>query len=281
MSDVRSAQQITRASKSNLALAFVALPKDRREDITTFYAFCRIVDDIADDPGPTVETRQTQLNAWKKAITTPGEAEPPLAPALRELIARRKIDPELFLEIIAGVEMDLHATRYATFGDLRLYCHRVASVVGLISIEIFGYQNPQTRNYALSLGIALQMTNIIRDVAIDYANGQRLYLPTGDLIHFGVTEADLAAKKYDERFVELMSFEAGRAQEFYGEAGRLLPPEDRRNMVAAEIMHTIYYRLLERMERDGFRVFNQRYALSKLEKMAIIFRALLRHRFSN
>jgi len=277
MSDARSAHEITQASKSNLALSFISLPKDRRDDATKFYAFCRIVDDIADDPGPTVEEREVKLDQWKRALAAPQEDEPPLAATIRDLIARRKLDYRLFLEIIAGVEMDLHGTRYVTFGDLRLYCHRVASVVGLISIEIFGYKNPQTREYALALGLALQLTNIIRDVAIDYANGQRIYLPTGDMGRFGITEADLAAGTYDEKFRALMKFQADRAGEFYADAARLLPPEDRRSMVAAEIMHTVYYRLLVRMEKDGFRVFKKKYSLSKGEKLAIMFRHFIAH----
>ena len=274
-SDPACAQQITRASKSNLALAFIALSADRRADITTFYAFCRIVDDIADEEGIPTAERQAGLDAWKQAFTAPASPEPALAAEVRAMMVRRQIVPARMLEIIAGVEMDLTGARFETFEDLRLYCHRVASVVGLVSIEIFGYRNPKCREYALALGLALQLTNIIRDVGIDYANGRRIYLPAEDLARFGVSEADIAAKRCDERFLALMDFEAERARNFYAEAERLLPPEDRRNMVAAEIMHRVYRTLLERMQRDRFRVFGPKYRLSKPMKLWLILRTMI------
>ena len=272
-----SAADITKSSKSNLALAFVALPKARRRDITTFYAFCRIVDDIADSQTETPAAKQTGLDAWKRAIQTSFAGEAALAADIRDLIAKYRIQPELFLEIIAGVEMDLHGAAYATFEDLRLYCYRVASAVGLVSIEIFGYKNPGCREYAINLGLALQLTNILRDVGQDFDNGGRVYLPREDMTRFGCTPDDLQNKRTGENLHKLLEFEATRADEFYRAATTALPPEDRRSMTAAEIMRCVYSSLLARMRRDGFRVFEKRYSLSKLEKLAIVSSTLLKN----
>jgi phytoene synthase len=178
-------------------------------------------------------------------------------------------------EIIAGVEMDLSVARYSTFEELRVYCYRVASAVGLVSIEIFGYRNPRCREYAIDLGLALQMTNIIRDVWKDFRAG-RIYLPQEDLVRFGYSEADLTKRQYNEHFIQLMQFEASRAREFFSRAAVELPPEDRRAMAPAEIMRSIYRALLRKIELDNFRVFEKEYRLSKLEKAGMIATQLLK-----
>ncbi|HEY1768644.1 MAG TPA: phytoene/squalene synthase family protein [Chthoniobacterales bacterium] len=269
-----SAEQITRASQSNLALAFVSLGGERRRDITLFYAFCRLIDDIADDPQLSVEEKARELTRWRDALTQVSPNEPPLAAELRNLFEKYAITPAMLAEIIDGVEMDLTIARYETFAALREYCYRVASAVGLVSIEIFGYRNPVCREYAVELGLALQTTNIIRDVAKDLANG-RIYLPQEDMAQFDYSEADLRAKTYDERFVRLMHFEADRAQRFFARAAALLPREDRRSMVGAEIMASIYRALLQRMERDRFRVFERDYRLNRFAKSFHVLRRLL------
>src|SRR5213595_4198283 len=171
----------------------------------------------------------------------------------------------MFEEIIAGVQMDLSIRRYATFEELRVYCYRVASAVGLVSIEILGYRNPACKQYAIELGLALQMTNIIRDVGKDLED-DRIYLPQEDLTRFNYPETELQHRQYNERFVRLMEFEAARAREFFSQAAAALPPEDRRSMVPAEIMGSIYRGLLRRMERDKFRVFEKEYRLGGFEK---------------
>jgi 15-cis-phytoene synthase len=171
--------------------------------------------------------------------------------------------------------MDLAPVRYQTYDDLLRYCYRVASAVGLVSIEVFGYRNPATQRYAIELGYALQLTNILRDVAKDLANGGRIYLPLDDLARFGIDPDELAQCKGDPRFRELMAFEAERAEARYVRAVAELPPEDRRSMAAAEMMRRVYHRILEKMRRDGFRVFEKQYRLSKLEKLGIITRVLL------
>lgn len=273
------AQSITRASKSNLALAFVSLPRERREDMTVFYAWCRVIDDIADDPGQTVENRRAALDQWKRAVQQPVDGESTLAAPVRTLITQYHLDVSLFHELIAGVEMDLDGVTYQTWDDLRLYCYRVASAVGLISIEIFGCRDPLAREYALQLGLALQLTNILRDVGEDFANGGRIYLPREDLAQFHYTAEDLAGRRHNEAFLALMRFEASRARGFYAAAEKALPSGDRRALVAAEIMHSIYRRLLERMERDDFHVFGHRYSLGRLRKLSLITREILRARF--
>ena len=189
-----SAEEITRASKSNLALAFVALPAQCRRDMNVFYAFCRLVDDLADEPEPPLEERRAALARWRQSLSQPVEGESPLAPRVRELIARYRLNAELFSEIIAGCEMDLNGARYETWDDLRVYCYRVASAVGLVSIEIFGYTKPEAREYAVKLGLALQITNILRDVAEDYERAGRIYLPRAEMQSFCYSEADLAAR---------------------------------------------------------------------------------------
>jgi phytoene synthase len=260
-----NAAKITRESKSNLALAFVALGRERRQDITIFYAFCRVIDDIADSTELTVQEKARDLTAWRRGLREGTPDEPPLARNVRDLIAKYSLTPAMLEEIIDGVEMDLHNVRYNSFEELRLYCYRVASAVGLVSIEIFGYRNPACRQYAIQLGLALQMTNIIRDVGKDLGNG-RIYLPQQDLARFDYAEADLRLRKYNKPFLRLMEFEAARAEKFFADASGFLPREDRRSMVAAEIMRSVYQALLRRMKADGFRVFEKEYRLSRLEK---------------
>jgi 15-cis-phytoene synthase len=270
-----NAAKITRDSKSNLALAFVALGRERRNDITIFYAFCRVIDDIADSAETSAEEKASALKAWRKWIRESAPDEPELAGDVRGLYAKYAITPPMLDEIIDGVEMDLGDVRYETFEKLRLYCYRVASAVGLVSIEIFGYRNAACRDYAIQLGLALQVTNIIRDVGKDLGNG-RIYLPQEDLSRFGYSEADLRARTHNDAFVQLMDFEASRAEDFFSRAEALLPREDRRLMVAAEIMASVYHALLRRMKADRFRVFDKEYKLSKLEKSGRVAGQLLR-----
>ena len=270
-----NAEEITRASQSNLAFAFLSLGAERRRDMTIFYAFCRLIDDIADSPQLPPEEKAQQLAAWRAALHVPQKEEPALAPEVRGLFQKYAINPVMMELIIDGVEMDLTTPRYETFAALREYCYLVASAVGLVSIEIFGYTNAGCRQYAIELGLALQVTNILRDVRKDLDNG-RIYLPREDMARFDYSETELVARVYDERFVRLMLFEADRAEEYFGKATALLPPEDRRAMVSAEIMGSIYHALLSQMERDGFRVFERDYGLGKLAKLGHAARQLLK-----
>src|SRR4029453_811011 len=269
------AAKITRQSKSNLALAFISLGRERKRDITVFYAFCRVIDDIADSAQLDVAQKQLRLAEWRERLRGACADEPLLAREVRSLIEKYSLPIDLLEEVIAGVEMDLGISRYGTFEELRVYCYRVASAVGLVSIEIFGYRNVRCKEYALELGLALQMTNIIRDVGKDLRSG-RIYLPQDDLARFGYSETELQGRQHNERFVRLMEFEAARAREFFSRAAAALPPEDRRAMVPAEIMSSIYRGLLRRMELDQFRVFEKEYRLSGLEKVGRIAAQLVK-----
>jgi 15-cis-phytoene synthase len=270
-----NAATITRRSKSNLALAFVSLGRERKRDITVFYAFCRVIDDIADSTELSVAEKQERLTKWRQALRSAAANEPALAEDVRGLIEKYSLPVSMFEEIIAGVEMDLSRLRYASFDELRVYCYRVASAVGLVSIEIFGYRNPGCKQYAIELGLALQITNIIRDVAKDLQDG-RIYLPQEDLARFNYPETELQNRRYNKCFLDLMEFEAERAREFFSKAAAALPPEDRRAMAPAEIMASIYRGLLRQMELDKFRVFEKEYRLSKLEKAGRIATQLLK-----
>jgi phytoene synthase len=240
-----------------------------------FYAFCRVIDDIADASEKSENEKASGLKSWRTWIRQAGPGEPSLAGDVRGLYAKYAIRPPMLEEIIDGVEMDLGKVRYQTFEELRLYCYRVASAVGLVSIEIFGYRNAATRDYAIELGLALQMTNIIRDVGKDLEN-ERIYLPQEDLARFGYSEGDLRARRHNDAFVRLMEFEASRAEEFFSRAAALLPREDRRAMVAAEIMASVYHALLRRMAADRFQVFDKEYRLSRIQKSGRVAGQLLR-----
>ena len=252
------------AQKSNLAHALGCLPPARRHDALVFYDFCRAVDDIADDPERSAENKRELLELWKTCLTR-GENLPE---ALLAVLVRHGIDRRLLVEIVRGVETDVEPTRFQTYEDLRSYCWRVASAVGLVSIEIFGCKNPASATYAELLGYALQMTNILRDVAEDAEVG-RIYLPIEDLRKFEVSESSLLAKKPSGDFRALMRFEALRARSLFAAARQALPPDDAEALKSAELMRAIYERILSRMEADNFRVLEKRYRLSRVEKLFV------------
>lgn len=270
--ETESAAEIAKRSKSNLAFALVSLPKQKRIDMTTFYAFCRIVDDIADDPSQPAEDRRQQLQSWKELVLDERPPTSELEREIADLLTRYPIDRQTMLEIILGVEMDLDTSRYETYEDLEKYCFRVACAVGLVSIEIFGYSDPKTRDYAVELGHALQLTNIMRDVGEDLREDDRIYLPQEDLRKFGVNEDDLRAGKHSDAFVEMMQFQAERAESRYANARQLLADADRKNLRASELMHTIYYKLLKRIIKSDFRVLNERCSLPRWQKIWLLVR---------
>jgi phytoene synthase len=270
---------ITQKSASNLALAFILLPQPKRDAMSALYAFCREVDDVADEDSAPVEQRREQLAAWRQDIKLACDGQTPRFPTNRELqpvIRQFGLRFEFFDELIKGCEMDLVTLRYQDFEQLELYCYRVASAVGLLSIEIFGHQNPATRDYAIYLGKALQLTNILRDVKNDAARG-RIYLPQTELEKHGVSEREILDSKYSDRYQALAGSVAQRAKNFYQLAQKTLPPEDRKSMVAAELMGSVYWQLLQKLERGKFNVFAaQPLKLSKPHKLALIFRSWLR-----
>jgi 15-cis-phytoene synthase len=268
-------QRITRNSASNLALAFVLLPPEKRASMAVLYAFCREVDDIADDDQQPVEQRRHALADWRTDIQAACGAQPVRFPVSRELqpvIARYHLPFALFDELLRGVEMDLDINRYPNYAALDQYCYRVASVVGLLSIEIFGYQNPACQEYAIALGKALQLTNILRDVQED-ARRDRIYLPSEELQRYQVTPEEILHGEYSPRYGALAGSVARRADEFYGLARRTLPAVDRRAMVAAELMGAVYWRLLRKLERCRFNVFGSPLIrLGRIQKLALILR---------
>lgn len=249
------------------------LPPDRRRDMATLYAFCREVDDVADEEAHPVEARRQQLARWREDVRKACEGGQPEITVNRELqpvIQRRHLPFALFDELIQGCEMDLDTHRYASFAALETYCYRVASVVGLLSIEIFGYRDPACRDYAVALGQALQLTNILRDVGNDARRG-RIYLPLEELRRHGVSEADILAHRPSDGFRQVAAEVARRARGFYGEARQRLPEGDRGAMVAAELMGAVYWRLLLRIERSGFAVLApEPVRLSRPHKLSLI-----------
>ncbi|HXG47251.1 MAG TPA: presqualene diphosphate synthase HpnD [Methylomirabilota bacterium] len=272
---METSRSITRKSASNLALSFVLLPRAKRDGMSALYAFCREVDDVADDESVPADVRSERLQAWREDVRRACDGREPEMPVNRELrpvIAAHRLPFELFDELLRGVEMDLTIRRYATYEDLELYCYRVASVVGLLSIEIFGYRNPRCRDYAERLGKALQLTNILRDVRTDAERG-RIYLPRSELERFRVSEDEILRGEYSDRFHRLATSVAGRARAFYRQARQALPPEDRRAMAAAELMGSVYWRLLGELERRRFDVFGpEPTRLSKGQKLLLVLR---------
>src|SRR3954471_18588732 len=278
---MQESKSITRKSASNLALAFVLLPKAKREGMSALYAFCREVDDAADDETRPVEERRQRLGAWRSDIAracgrTPGAPEFTVNKELQPVIEAHKLPFELFDELIRGVEMDLDVKRYETYEQLESYCYRVASVVGLLSIEIFGYTNAGCRDYADHLGKALQLTNILRDVRSDAERG-RIYLPLEELSRHKVSPEEILRLEYSSRFRALAAQIAARAKEHYMLARQKLPSEDRRSMAAAELMGSVYWRLLRKLELQEFDVFGPNPTrLSKTQKLLLILRTWYR-----
>ncbi len=276
---MQQSRAITRKSASNLALAFVLLPKAKRDGMSALYAFCREVDDVADDEDKPLDQRREQLSEWRVDVRRACDGAAPEFVVNRELqpvIQRHQLPFDLFDELIKGVEMDLDIKRYDNYAQLELYCYRVASVVGLLSIEIFGYQNARCREYAVCLGKALQLTNILRDVRTDAERG-RIYLPLAELARFNVKPEEILRHEYSDRFALLAAGVAGRAKNFYRLARATLPPEDRRAMVAAELMGSVYWRLLRKLEAKRFDVFGpEPTRISKGQKLLLILRTWYR-----
>ncbi|MBI4240641.1 MAG: presqualene diphosphate synthase HpnD [Candidatus Rokubacteria bacterium] len=260
---------LTKKSRSNFYYAFLFLPRTQREAIYAVYAFCRIVDDVV-DLGGVPELQRRELGRWRQELARcfDGDPQEPVAQRVASVVKRFPIPRSALEAILDGVEMDLDRSRYETFEDLYPYCDRVAGAVGLCCIEIFGYTDPRCRDYAINLGVALQLTNILRDVQPDAARG-RIYLPQEDLRRFGVSAEDLKAGRYTPAFVELMRFEASRARQFYERAWTHLPAQDAPRLVAAEIMGRIYFALLQAIESRQFRVFGERVSVPVSRKLAI------------
>jgi 15-cis-phytoene synthase len=262
-------QQKAAASGSSFYYSFLFLPAEKRRAITALYAFCREVDDVVDEVSD-VGVARTKLAWWRTEVANlfAGHPRHPVTQALAPFIASHGIDAARLNEIIDGMEMDLVHRRYPDFESLRLYCHRAAGVVGQLSATIFRYSNPSTLDYAENLGIAFQLTNIIRDVGED-ARRDRVYLPQDELARFGLDAEDVASLRGGPRFVELMEFQAQRAHSYYDAALAKLAQEDYVNQRAGLLMAAIYRTLLEEIRRDGFRVLERRVGLTPLRKLWI------------
>ncbi|MCE1181374.1 MAG: presqualene diphosphate synthase HpnD [Rhodocyclales bacterium] len=255
------------ASGSSFYYSFLFLPLERRRAIMALYAFCREVDDVVDECNDPA-LASTKLVWWRQEVSRIYEGQPqhPVGLALKEVIKSIHLPQEQLLEIIDGMEMDLTQSRYLDFKGLSLYCYRVASVVGLLSAEVFGYQDRQTQKYAHDLGMAFQLTNIIRDVGED-ARRNRIYIPMDELKQFGVPAADLLNGKYSDNFTALMQFQYERAEKYYEQAFSLLPQVDRKSQRPGLIMAAIYRTVLDEVRRENFQVLHQRISLPPTRKL--------------
>lgn len=274
---------LTKQSGSNFYYSFLFLPKARRDAMYTVYAFCKAVDSAVDEPPPGSDPKE-ELRRWRAELDAVYGGSPawPIMISLAHHAKALSIPKAYFEELIKGVEMDLVKRRYETFDELSLYCYRVASIVGLICLHVFGPTTPHAQDYAVDLGMAFQLTNILRDLGTD-AEQDRIYLPREDLAHFGYSEADLLQRKDSPQLHEVVRFEAGRARQYYAKARAALeslPASDRRALTVAEIMRAVYSRILERIERPDHQIFGPRVRLSTSNRLALAAGAWLRSRIS-
>ncbi|OGA25940.1 MAG: squalene synthase HpnD [Betaproteobacteria bacterium RIFCSPLOWO2_02_FULL_65_24] len=265
-------QERAAQSGSSFYYSFLFLPAERRRAITALYAFCREVDDAVDEPtDPNVA--RAKLAWWRTEVAQlyAGTPQHPVTRALVPAIGPYDIRQADLAEIMDGMEMDLNNSRYSDFAGLRLYCHRVAGVVGMLAARIFGYRNARTLEYAEKLGLAFQLTNIVRDVGED-ARKNRIYLPMEEIERFDVPAADILNRRQSGNFVRLMEFQARRVEQCYADAFATLPAEDRKAQRPGLMMAAIYRTLLDEIRRDGFRVLEQRTALTPVRKLWIAWK---------
>ncbi|MFC3457702.1 MULTISPECIES: presqualene diphosphate synthase HpnD [Massilia] len=276
MSPDEYCQQKTVQSGSSFYYSFLFLEPARRRAITALYAFCREVDDTVDEATDGSVAR-IKLAWWRTEVSTMYKGTPthPVTQALQPHVATYRLEEQHLQAIIDGMEMDLDQSRYLDYAGLTRYCWHVAGVVGILSASIFGYTQPQTLAYAEKLGLAFQLTNIIRDVGEDARKG-RIYLPVNELQQFGVTAADLLNSRHSEKFEALMRFQTERAQKMYDEALALLPKEDRRAQRPGLMMAAIYRTLLDEIARDGYHVLSQRISLTPLRKLWLAWKTYVR-----
>jgi phytoene synthase len=262
-------------SGSSFYYSFLFLPPERRRAITALYAFCREVDDVVDECTD-VQVARTKLAWWRKEVAGvyAGQAEHPVGKALVPVVKQFSLARSHFEDIIDGMEMDLNYNRYPDFATLQSYCHRVAGVVGLMAAAIFGYRDPATLTYAENLGMAFQLTNIIRDVGED-ARRNRVYLPLDELSRFGLSATDVAQLRETDQFRKLIEFQIERAESYYRRAMDSLPTGDRKSQRPGLVMAAIYRTLLQEIRTDGNRVLNQRTSLTPLRKLWIAWRTWL------
>lgn len=265
--------------QSNFYLSFLTLPPPKREAIETIYTFCRVTDDIVDDT--TDEgVKKERLQQWSAELVKAmdGGSRLPILNRLSRIMRRFNIPVNHVQDLLRGMEMDLSKKRYETFEELEVYCYRAASTVGLMCAEVFGYTKAHTKDYAINLGIALQLTNILRDIKQDGKRG-RIYLPLADLRRFNYSEEELLAGVVDDRFRALMAFECERAHTYFRKAKAALAEEDKPLFTAARIMGNIYYLILRRIEQSGYDVISRRIRVSTAVKVLVVMMLRLRSRF--
>ena len=265
-----TAKDIAKTSKSSFYYAFNLLPNEKRDAMNTVYAFCRQTDDIVDQENLPDDIKYEKLHKWTyelgKALY--GHSEYVLLNKLGKTISQFNIPLEPFFELLKGMEMDLQKNRYLTFEDLKLYCYRVASTVGLMCIEIFGYKHKSAKDFAVDLGIALQLTNILRDVKKDSQNG-RIYLPQEELQKFNYSEKEILSQNYNENFKNLMSYQVQRAENYFEHATHDLNLDDKYSMFAARAMQHIYHKILEKIIAADYDVYHKNIKVTKIEKVGI------------
>ncbi len=263
-------KKIAKKSKSSFYYAFNLLPEDKREAMNNVYAFCRRTDDIVDEGFDAADVKYENLRKWRieLELALNLESNYVILNKLSQTIKKFNIPLDPFFDLILGMEMDLQQTRYLTFDELLKYCYRVASTVGLMSIEIFGYKNKSTKDFAINLGLALQLTNILRDVKRDADQG-RIYLPQEDMLNFNYSEEELLSGVYNANFVSLMRYEAAKAKVYFEKANDALNFEDKPTLFAARAMQHIYEKLLLKLESENFNVFEKPINVSKFDKTSI------------
>ena len=268
MNDI--AKEIAKKSKSSFYYAFNLLPAEQRDAMNTVYAFCRETDDIVDEGSVDDNLKYEKLRKWRIELEKSlyGHSDYQLINKLSRTIQKFKIPLEPFFDLLKGMEMDLQQKRYLTFNDLQTYCYHVASTVGLMCIEIFGYRHPSAKDFAINLGIALQLTNILRDVKKDAERG-RIYLPKEDLERFNYNESDIFNNTYNENFQRMMKFQVERAREYFDAATNYLNHEDKKAMFAARGMQHIYYRMLNKIVDADYDVYHKKIRISKVKKVGI------------
>ncbi len=267
---IETAREISKKSKSSFYYAFNLLPSEKRDAMNTVYAFCRQTDDIIDEGNDSDDIKFEKLHKWRIELEKAflGHSDYVLLNKLGKTILQFNIPVDPFFELLKGMEMDLQRKNYLTFDDLTLYCYRVASTVGLMCIEIFGYKNKSTKNFAIDLGIALQLTNILRDVKKDALRG-RIYLPKEDLVKFNYSENDIIKNVYNQNFVDMMQYEVERTKTYFRKATDELTLDDKGAMFAARAMQHIYYKLLEKIVSHEYDVYSKKIRVPTIEKVGI------------
>ncbi len=268
---------ITRNAKSNLAFTLMDMPEERRKHMAQFYAFCRLVDDIVDEPGMTAEERHAALDRWEGLITGSLTPSPGVEEEACNLVRDLQLDTAPMLTLIEGCRGDITPVQPTTRRELLAYAYKVASCVGITSATVMG-ASPAAHDYAVALGYALQLVNILRDVAEDCRKYQRIYLPADDMELFGVTADDIREQRCNYRMRQLLAYEAALATKFFGEAEELyeqLPVEDRNALIPAQAMGLIYRNILDKMQADEYRIFERRYSVNNFRKLLFLLRARL------